>query len=157
VRSFRALTALALGCAALAWVGPASALIVPQVSIAGIELDMTRHQVRMQAGEPNRVVRGTNDFGAYTEFRYFRLQVTFQGNAGATAVSTTRIHQETDRGIHVGSTKAALRAAYPGAHCRTDVGFTHCWTGRFRPGHRVTDYWIDAGEITRIVVGYVID
>jgi hypothetical protein len=155
----RLLTIAAATVAALAWAGTASALIVPQKSIAGIALDMTRTQVRAQAGNPNRVVHGTNEFGVYTVFRYRRLKVTFQGNAGATDVFTTRFHQETAEGIHVGSTETALHAAYPGAHCHTDFGFRHCWTGRFRPGHKVTDYRIGLSthRIKSVSVGYVID
>jgi hypothetical protein len=105
-------------------------------------------------------VHGTNDFGDYTIFKYGRLNVTFQGNAGATAVATSRPGQHTRLGIHVGSTEAALRAAYPNLHCRTEFGdLRHCWTGKFQPGRRVTDYriTIDSRRIWRITVAFVID
>jgi hypothetical protein len=45
VRAVRALTFSAAVLAALVWVGGASALIVPQHSIAGIALNMTRPEV----------------------------------------------------------------------------------------------------------------
>jgi hypothetical protein len=148
----------------LVWTGTAAALIVPQRSIAGVELNMTRPEVRAQKGQPDRVRHGTNDFGAFTEFTYRndagRLQVTFQGNAGATAVFTNRRTQHTARGIHVGSTETRLRDAYPRLHCRTELSsFRHCWTGRFRPGHRVTDYRIGraTSRVRTILVGFVID
>ena len=120
---------------------------------------MTRPEVRAKKGDPRRVERGTNDFGPYTVFEYGRPWVVFQGNAGATAVSTQRTGQRTAKGIGVGSTEAELRATYP-VRCRTEAGtFRHCWTGQFRPGRRVTDYRI--GLTTRLVkrvsVGYVID
>ena len=137
----------------------ASALIVPQRSIAGIALNLTRTEVRAAKGEPLRVVHGTNDFGKYTIFKYGRLNVTFQGNAGATAVATSRTGQFTGKGIHVGSTEAELAAAYPNLHCRTESGnFRHCWTGAFQPGKRVTDYriTIDSRRIWRVTIAFVI-
>jgi hypothetical protein len=103
VRAVRYLTLLAVCVGALAWVGAASALIVPQRSIAGIELQMTRP---------------------------------------------------------VGSPESALHDAYPRLHCRTESSdFRHCWTGRMRPGHRVTDYWIGiaSGNVKLITVAFVID
>jgi hypothetical protein len=160
VRAVRTITVTAACLAALVWVAGASALIVPQQSIAGIALNMTRPEVRDLKGEPLRVRHGTNDFGAYTIFKYDRLKVTFQGNAGATAVFTTRPHQYTAERIHVGSTEGALLTAYPNAHCRTEASdFRHCWTGKFLPGHRVTDYRIGVltGEVKSITVGFVID
>jgi hypothetical protein len=154
VRAVRYLAVSAASLAALIWVGGASALIVPQQSIARIELNMTRPEVRDLKGEPLKVRHGTNDFGPYTIFKYDRLK------AGATAVYTTRPGQHTAKRIHVGSTEAALRAAYPGAHCRTEGNdFRHCWTGKFQPGHRITDYRIGVltGRVKSILVGFVID
>ena len=146
------------------WTGTAAALIVPQHSIAGVELNMTRPEVRAKKGEPDRIKHGTNDFGAFTEFTYRnaagKLRVTFQGNAGATAVFTNRRTQHTAERIHVGSTETKLHDAFPGLDCRTESSsFRHCWTGRFRPGHRVTDYRIDmsASRVKTILVGFVID
>lgn len=155
----RRFLALAVACcAALLGAGTSQAVIIPQSSIAGIKLGMTRAEVRAHSGTPSRVVHGMNDFGAYTTFRYFRLRVTFQGNEGATAVSTTRTRQETPAGIHVLSTESALRAAYPGARCRTEFGnFRHCWIGRFQAGRRVTDFRISADRVRSILVGFVID
>jgi hypothetical protein len=160
VRAVRTLPVIAVCLAALVWVGTASALIVPQRSIAGIALDMTRPEVRAAKGDPLRVVHGTNDFGKYTIFKYGDLNATFQGNAGATAVATSRTGQFTAKGIHVGSTEAALSAAYPHLHCRTEFdGFRHCWTGSLQPGKRVTDYRItsDSRRVWRITVAFVID
>jgi len=160
VRAVRTLVFAAAVLVALVSVGSASALIVPQRSIAGIALEMTRPEVRAAKGDPLSVVHGTNDFGNYTIFRYGRLNVTFQGNAGATAVATSRPGQYTSEGIHVGSNEAELAAAYPNLHCRTEsADFRHCWTGSFQPGHRVTDYrtTIDSHTVWRITVAFVID
>ena len=160
MRAVRYLVLLSACLVGLVWVGAASALIVPQQSIARIELDMLRSEVRALKGDPRDIERGTNKFGPYTIFEYGRLKVAFQGNAGATSVWTRRPGQRTAEGIGVDSTEAELRDAYPNARCRTEGGFfRHCWTGRFQPGRRVTDYRI--GMTSRLVknvrVAYVID
>ena len=156
---------LAIAClVTLLWAGAASALIVPQHSIAGIKLNMTRSEVKDKKGEPDRIIHGTNDFGKYTQFIYKntrgKLIASFQGNAGATAVRTNRKTQGTAEGVHVGSPESALHSAYPNLHCRTESSdFRHCWTGRMRPGRRVTDYWIGiaSGNVKLITVAFVID
>ena len=160
---YLAVSAAVLG--GFVWTGTAGALIVPQHSIAGVELNMTRPEVKAKKGQPDRIKHGTNDFGAFTEFTYRndaggKLRVTFQGNAGATAVFTNRRRQHTAERIHVGSTETQLQDAYPGLRCRTELSsFRHCWTGRFRPGRRVTDYRIDmsTSRVKTILVGFVID
>lgn len=160
MRAVRILTVAAACLAGLVWVGGASALIVPQRSIAGIKLNMTRPEVRDLKGDPRSVEHGSNKFGNYTIFRYGRLNVTFQGNMGATAVFTRRRGQHTAEGIHVGSTETALRNAYPGANCETVTStFRHCWTGTFQPGRRVTDYriGISDGLVKSVLVAFVID
>jgi hypothetical protein len=164
LRAVRYLILLALCLGALAWVGAASALIVPQRSIAGIELNMTRAEVKDKKGDPDRIIHGTNDFGPYTQFIYRnaagKLIATFQSGPNATAVRTNRETQKTAEGVHVGSPESALHDAYPRLHCRTESSdFRHCWTGRMRPGHRVTDYWISmaSGNVTLITVAFVID
>jgi hypothetical protein len=164
VRAVRYLT-LAVAClVTLVWVGAASALIVPQRSIARIELNMTRPEVKDKKGDPDRIIHGMNDFGHYTQFIYRneagKLIATFQGNMGATAVRTNRETQKTAEGIHVGSPESALHDAYPHLHCRTESSdFRHCWTGRFRAGHRVTDYRIGiaSGNVRSVTVAFVID
>lgn len=136
----------------------AQAAIVPQVGIAGVELDMSRAEVRGVLGEPNRVKKGTNFFGPYKVFRYHRLKVTFQGNRDVTAVTTRRFSEETAKGIGRGSTEQELKDAHARAKCRTEApSFRHCWIGRFRAGHTVTDFRIRQGKVSRVTVAYVID
>jgi hypothetical protein len=164
VRAARFLTASATCLVALVWVGTATPIIVPQHSIAGVELEMTRPDVRDKKGDPDRVVHGTNDFGKFTVFVYRnsvgKLKVTFQGNQGATGIFTNRPTQKTAEGVHVGSPESALHDAYPNLRCRTESSdFRHCWTGRFKAGHRVTDYriGIGSGNVKTITVAFVID
>lgn len=161
MRAVRYLTLASVCLGALVWAAGASALIVPQESIAGIAFGMNRTDVKAKKGEPDRIIHGTNDFGAYTQFIYKndqgKLRATFQGNHRLTAVDTNRRTQKTAKGIHVGSTEAALHDAYPGLQCEGST-FRHCWTGHFEAGRKVTDYRIgSAGLIRHITVARVID
>ena len=164
MRAARCLSLAALCLAALVWVGGASARIVPQHSIAGVALTMTRPEVKDLKGDPDRIKHGRNDFGKFTQFTYRnpngKLEVGFQGNAGATGIFTNRNTQRTAEGIHVGSPESKLEDAYPNLRCRTEESdFRHCWTGRFKPGHRVTDYRIGifSGAVKSITIAFVID
>jgi hypothetical protein len=139
--------------ASLFAVSTAKAVIVPQRSIAGVELEMTKAQVRSVLGDPRRVVHGTNEFGRYTVFRYRRLSVTFQGGANVTHVQTNRLRERTVRGAGVGSTRGELRARVVGIRCRPRF----CFKGRFLPGRRVTVFRFCDGIVTRVEVGFVID
>ena len=134
-------------------VSTAEARIVPQRSIAGVELEMTKRAVRSVLGDPRRVIHGTNEFGRYTVFRYYRLSVTFQGDAAVTAVETNRLRERTVRGAGVGSTRAELRARVAALKCRPRF----CFKGAFLPGRRVTVFRFCDGIVTRIEIGFVID
>ena len=148
------LVAPAVAALVLGWgAGSARATIVAQRSIAGVTLEMTKAQVRAKLGAPPRVRRGRNDFGAWTQFVYPRVEVTFQGGNSATGLQTTSPLERTARGAHVGSTKAELLARVPGLKCET----VHCFLGSFTAGKRVTDFFLRRGRVTRIVVGFVID
>jgi hypothetical protein len=159
VGACRLAAALAAAAAtALLLASGAGATIVPQQGMAGVALEMTRAQVRAVLGTPAGVVHATNEFGAYTEFRYrFRVRVTFQGNATVTSVSTTGVRERTADGAGVGSTERQLRARVAHLRCETVASFRHCFVGRFVAGHRVTDFRIQRGKVTRVLVGFVID
>jgi len=137
--------------------GSAGAAIVLQQGIGGVRLGMTQAGVRAVLGRPARVIHGRNDFGPYTELRYTGYRVVFQGNATATAVETTLPRERTSTGIGVGSTRAAVRAHVPGVRCEGPLSTGHCHVGRFVPGARVTDFFLRAGRVTRVIVGFVID
>ena len=132
---------------------PARAAIVAQRSIAGVTLELTKAQVRAKLGAPSRVRHGRSDFGAWTQFVYPRVEVTFQGGNAVTSLQTTSQKERTARGAHVGSTKAELLARVQGLKCET----AHCFLGSFTAGKRVTDFFLRRGRVTRIVVGLVID
>jgi hypothetical protein len=146
------LACLVVAFAALA--APVGAVIHPGHSIAGVELGMTRAQVRAELGPPARVTRGRNEFGFFRTFRYFRLWVTFQGEETVTAVKTTRLRERTPRGVGVRSTRAQVLARVHRVRCPLP---TLCEKGRLVPGGRVTAFRLFRGKVTSVLVGFVID
>jgi hypothetical protein len=146
-----------LAALALVASASASAAIVANHGIGGVTLGQTRKQVRTRLGNPLTVKRGLNDFGRYTVFRYANVTVNFQGNAGATALTTTSAAERTARGVGVGSTEAQVRAGVRGVHCSRVGALRHCTVGRELPGRRVTDFVIRRGRVVRVVVGFVLD
>jgi hypothetical protein len=126
--------------------------------IAGARIGNTRAEVRAALGKPTTIKTGSNDFGAFTEFRYAGgVRVTFQGNTKVTAVSTTGRGDRTARGVGVGSTERTVRRRVPGVKCETTAGSRSCHTGKFLAGHRVTDFAIRHKHVTRVTVGDVLD
>jgi hypothetical protein len=153
-RAFPLLVAAAL---AVVLAAPGAATIVPQRGIAGVSIGMTQSKARSVLGKPSSVKRGSNDFGKYTILKYPGLQVSFQGNTTVTDVSTTRTSERTASGVGVGSTEGQVKAKIKGVKCATDSGFRHCYLGKLTAGHRVTDFSIKRGKVTRVDVGLVID
>ena len=143
--------------AALVLVPSASALSVLQKGVAGVRLGMTQAKVRATLGRPTRVRTGTNDFGLWREFVYRGLRVHFQGDESVTSITTTRRGERTTSGVGPGSTEAAVRAGVPGVRCKTEFGTRHCWVGSFRPGRRVTDFFIRRGHVSSVTIGFVLD
>ena len=156
-RRHGAVGALLLAGVALTLAGAAAAAIVPQRGIGGVSLGMSQLRVRAVLGPPARVVRGSNVFGRYTELRYRGLSVSFQGNAAATGIETTRRGERTGTGVGVGSTEAQVRRGVRGVRCRTELGLRHCFVGRFLPGRRVTDFRLRRGRVVRVTVALVLD
>ena len=156
----RRLAAITTVFAATALAAPlvASANIVVNSGMAGVRLQMTQQQVRDRLGPPLGVTNGTNDFGAFREFRYRgEVTVSFQGLSRVTAIVTTGVGPRTASGVGAGSTESFLRANLSGETCKTESGFRHCFIGAFLPGRRVTDFAIRSGRVFRVTVGFVID
>lgn len=141
----------------LAGAAPANAAIVVQHGIAGLELQMTKAQVRAKLGRPAKVRTGKNEFGKYTEFVYPRVTVLFQSGPRATALRTFSRAERTPRGVGVGSSESQVRAKVAGVKCRAEFGSRHCYVGKFLPGRVITDFQIRKGRVRSIVVGFVVD
>ena len=129
--------------------------VVPQHSIRGIELGMSRPAVVQRLGRPGHVRRGTNDLGPYTQLQYKGLRITFAFDAGVSELESTDPRDRTAAGAGVGSTEAQLRAALPKLVCETAP--RHCHLGRYRAGRVVTDFFLRDGRVQRLVVGRVLD
>jgi hypothetical protein len=154
----RAFTLAAAVGSALASPPAAQAVIQVQRGISGIALGMSPAQVKTGLGNPRRVVTGTNDFGAFTQFLYGGgITVTFQGNASVTAVSIKGHTDRTPSGVGVGSTEREVKRGVRGVRCQTTAGVRDCHVGRFVPGRRVTDFLFHRGRVSRVTVGFVID
>jgi hypothetical protein len=155
----RIIASLVAGAAGLALLpSSASALIQVQRGIAGVPLNATQAQMRTALGTPTKVRHGRNDFSVFTEYQFAGgIKVFFQGNMRVTSVSTTGLGDRTARGIGVGSSESAVKQRVAGVHCTTEAGFRHCQVGQSIAGHRVTDFAIRQGRVTRVTVGFVID
>ena len=138
---------------------PASAALVPQRSLAGIELGMTAKQVRAAKGEPDEVRRFDHPIvGSANEYRYGLTRVTIFKQSGVVNISTTS-KRETFRATGVGSTERAMRRVVRGERCATEFGRRTCHVGRFEPGRKVTT-WNNSrktDKVRRISLGRVID
>jgi hypothetical protein len=137
----------------------ASAEVVPQKSIMGIELQMTRAQVQAVAGTPDSSRRRSHEIlGSYRELRYGKTTVGLGRGSGVFFVSTTARRQRTAEGVGIGTRKRVLRKRLSGERCRNRFGVHHCFFGRFRPGRTVTDFRLNKrNKVSRIVLGTVID
>ncbi len=157
MRRVTPLVILAAVAASLLASPSASGAIEVQRGIAGINIGMSQATVRERLGRPASTRRARNDFGPYTELRYPRLRIVFQGDTAVTAVVTTRRSERTRRGIGVGSTLADLRRKVAGIRCEVRSGEGICYVGSFLPGRRVTDFRVVRRTVVRVGVGIVID
>lgn len=160
----RFLSAATIGVAAISLLpSTAAAKIMPQKSIAGIELRMVRAEVIERKGKPDRErVVEHEILGRQRVMRYGKTKVAFSGvrpRSEAIAVTTRSPRQRTNTGIGVGSTEFEVESSIKGVRCRTEFGRRHCFKGRFRPGERVTDFLISKSKdvVTKVTVAIVID
>lgn len=153
-RGFRALAGAVAAGALLACAAGAEATIALQHGIGGVRLGWTAAQVQAAKGDPVVMRAGRNEFGTFRQLVYRGLTVTMQGGDRVTAVSTRSRAERTNRGVGVGSTRAALRAAHPAVRCPDSF---HCVVGREEPGRTVTAFLTRAGVVRQVTVGYVID
>jgi hypothetical protein len=137
----------------------AEALIVPQRSIMGVELEMTRAEVKAVAGEPDEVEKRPHEIvGQITEYRYGRTRVGIARNSGVIFVNTRDRSERTAEGVGIGSSKRFLRRNLSGERCRDEFGVHHCFLGAFRAGRTVTDFRLNKrNRVRSVTLGLVID
>ena len=141
---------------ALALTAQASATIVINRGIGGVNLGMSQAAVRGKRGSPKKVVHGKNEFGPYTEFRYTGYVVDFQNNDAVTSIVTTLAREKTPAGIGVGSLWSQVRTKVPNVRCEGPPLLGDCHVGALLPGRKVTDFFVKGGKVNR-VVGIVLD
>ena len=157
------IASLAFLVALLAIAVPAAfAKIVPNQSIAGIELLMNRAEVIDAAGEPDKErIRDHEIVGRQRIMKYGKTKVSFSGkrpNSEVISILTRDPDEETKQGVGVGSKKRAIVRRLNGFECERELGFHHCFKGKFKAGERVTDFILDDdNRAMYVVVGIVID
>lgn len=140
----------------------AQAAIVPQHSIAGAKLGMTRAQVEARLGAPIRVQpRRSESFGfSWRDLVYSRVTVSvFLPSNGSKVfgLTTKSEFERTATGVGIGSTRAQVKAGLTGETCRREYGIDHCWQGNWDAGRAITDYRLVRGRVSKITISYVID
>src|SRR4051812_39717395 len=111
------LTVAATAAATVAFTQSAQAAIVVGDNIAGAKPGMTLSQLKKAWGKPSDVARSGGRL-VTADWARSKLYAMFSFSTHtAHGVSTQSPKQVTAEGIHVGSTAAAVQAAYPTASC----------------------------------------
>ena len=87
--------------------------------------------------------------------------MTFRGTSATAPVvnlTTTSRNERTSGGIGVGSSEKQLTTKLVGERCVTELGYRHCYLGKWLPRFVVTDFSISkSGRVTQVTLGLVID
>jgi len=133
-------------------------LIRPGVGAGGVRLGMSEGQVLKVLGQPAKRVPRTTELGAFIDLSWPGLTVRRWDGPGGRVVNI----EVTDRGIRmrndigVGSTRAAVRTAFPKGNC--DESPRLCMIGKALPGNTVTTIRFGrTSRVTEVSVGRVID
>lgn len=162
------LLAAVLGAAAIAQAqGHERFALVVDRSMAGVELEMTKDQVREVLGSPTESRRADDDFGRVQRWYFKGPKAHFYFRRGAenepvvTAMFTRRGFVRGESNSGVGTPESALRERIDGLTCETFTapGYKQrsCYTGDFGPGDVVTDFGMSDGRVGSLRLGFVID
>lgn len=135
----------------------ADGAIVVHRGVAGVNLQMTRTDVRAVLGSPAATRTDRHPVtGTMAVHTYRGLVVRFASGRVVSIVST-RPAERTRRGVGVGSTEGIVRARIGGIRCETVASVRSCSTGTFRPGTAVTTFDLRGPAVWRVRIGRVID
>ena len=153
--------AIATALALAAMTVPASAKIVPQEGIGGMELGTTVERVLKKKGKPNGdFVRQTEAIGPQRELRYGKTTALFAGrddDAELIGVITRDPKERTKSNVGVGTSEAVIAAVVPRVECKSIFEGRHCLIGRVKPGRTVTDFLISkqTGLVKRVTIAII--
>jgi hypothetical protein len=153
----RICSALAAAVIALALAAaPASAEIVVNKSVAGVELGMSQQQVLDLIGDPDSTVTNPAFDTTYT-YRSRGLKVVFAPNGDTNDVTDVTVYRKgetTASGVGIGSTLKALRAGVPKVRCERAPNRKHLWCSVTTSRRHTTFVVSSKKHVLQIVFGY---
>jgi hypothetical protein len=150
----RAAVPLAVAVSAV-FAAPAGAMIVPQDNIAGAKIGMSQEKVLDVLGDPAQTITrlgGGSGEIPITTYSYYKrgIRVRFVPNRANTKNIAFDVEvyaargQRTAEGIHVGSTRRAVKAKIAGAKCRRyDPSYAFCLVGSGKLNRVSTIFQLD--------------
>ena len=135
---------------------PASAEIVINKSIAGVEPGMSQEEVLDLIGDPNTTITNAAFDTTYT-YRKLGIKVIFAPNGDTNDVTHVIVYKKgetTATGVGVGSTYKQMRAGVPGLHCVRAPNRVHRWCSK-QTGRIFTNFTVTSTKkIREVTFGY---
>jgi hypothetical protein len=135
-------------------------MIVPQQSLAGVHLLMSRAGVEHVLGAPKSLKSIPDEIqGTVRRMDYGKTKVYLSATEDGTvfSITTTDRRQKTASGVGVGSSERAIKRGVKAVTCAGPQRLRHCTVGRLLAGQRVTSFVLTKDRVRRITLGFVID
>jgi hypothetical protein len=148
----------------LALASPAAAVIVPDRSMAGVELGITAEEVIEILGDPDKSVTRRDFAGPKLtyDYRSRRIQVAMRPDEAGENwivrfIVTHAGKERTADGVGVGTHWRNVRSKLD-ATCRKFNRRRICWTGSANPGENTTQFFVNRrGYVNKVWLGLIID
>jgi hypothetical protein len=132
---------------------PASAEIVVNKSVAGVELGMADETVLDTVGSPDRNITNPAMKTIYT-YRKLGIKVTLSPSGDTNDVTVIDVYKKgeaTASGVGIGSTLKQLRAGVPKVRCVRAPNRKHRWC-QVRTSRRVTTFVVTSTKKVRQII-----